>query len=59
MMTDQDLPRARNRRELIAKEHEGLSRDDVQVLYFDWSDDMGDYIGQSSLNCSPKMYTIS
>ena len=31
-MTHWGLPRARNRQELIAKDHEGLSRGDVNVL---------------------------
>ena len=36
-MTDWGLPRARNRQELIAKDYEGLSKGDVNVLYFGWS----------------------
>ena len=58
-MTDWGLPRARNRQELIAKDYEGLLKGDVNVLYFGWSGYMGEYIGQSSLNCIPKMQVTS
>lgn len=49
------LPGTRNRRELIAKGNEGISRDDVNVLYLNWSGFVDVYIGQSSLNCILKM----
>lgn len=58
-MMEQHLHGANNRRELIAKGNEGISRDDINVLYFDWSGFMDVYIGQSSLNFILKMWSIS
>lgn len=50
IMTDQGLPRSRNRREF-----EGISRDDIDVLYIGWSGYLDDYIGLSPLKCIPNM----